>query len=198
MKNEIIIYQAEDDSTRLEVKVEDDSIWLTQSQIVELFVTSKANVSEHIKNIFKSGELNEMSTVRNIRTVRSEGGRRVNRDLVYYNLDVIISVGYRVNTLRGTQFRIWANNVLKDYLLKGYATNRRFNRIETDISELKDKFDTFDLQIQSSLPSREGIFFNGEVFDAYAFVSGLIRSANTSIILIDNYVDDTVLIPILV
>lgn len=192
MKDEIIIYQADELSTRLEVRIEEETIWLTQTQIVSLFDSSKANISEHIKNIFESGELEKKSTVRKIRTVQIEGGRSISRQLTHYNLDMIISIGYRVNSIRGTQFRIWANKVLKDYLLKGYVVNQRLDRIENDVLHLKEKVNQFDLRIITNLPPNEGIFFDGQVFDAYIFVSDLIKSAKKSILLIDNYVDETV------
>jgi len=124
MRNEIIIYQAEHLSEKLEVRVEGETIWLTQAQIVELFESGKANVSEHIKNIFQTGELDKDATVRKFRTVRKEGNREVSRELTYYNLDMIISIGYRVNSVRETQFRIWANKILKDYRLKGNVKNQ--------------------------------------------------------------------------
>ena len=193
MKNEIVIYQADDLSTRLEVRIEEETIWLTQTQIVSLFNSSKANISEHIKHIFQSHELKKQLTVRKIRTVQIEGNRTVSRKITHYNLDMIISIGYRVNSIRGTQFRIWANNVLKDYLLKGYAVDQRMDRIENDVHYLKEKVNEFDLQIKTSLPPNEGIFFDGQVFDAYVFVTNLIKSAKESIVLIDNYVDETVL-----
>jgi len=193
MKSEIIIYQTDEQSTRLEVRLEDETVWLTQTQIVMLFDSSKPNISEHIKHIFQSKELDERATVRNFRTVQIEGNRAVKREIIHYNLDVIISVGYRVNSIRGTQFRIWANKVLKDYLLKGYAINQRFERIEDDVHYLKDKVKEFDFQIKTSLPPKEGIFFDGQVFDAYLFVSDLIKSATESVVLIDNYVDESVL-----
>lgn len=192
MKDEIIIYQSDELSTRLEVRIEDETIWLTQAQIVKLFDSSKANVSEHIKNIFSSGELDEKTTVRKIRTVQTEGPRTVSRDISHYNLDMIISIGYRVNSIRGTQFRIWANNVLKDYLLRGYAVSQRMDRIESDVKYLKERVNQFDLEVKTSLPPKEGIFFDGQVFDAYLFVSEIIKSANESIVLIDNFVDETV------
>ncbi len=192
-KNEIILYQPDDLSTKLEVIVEDDTIWLTQVQIVTLFDSSKANISEHIKHIFKTNELEENSTVRKIRTVRNEGNRTVSRNLTHYNLDMIISIGYRVNSIRGTQFRIWANKVLKDYLLKGYSLNQRMNRIENSVENLIVKVNSIDLQINSDLLPVQGIFFDGQVFDAYSFVSDLIRTAKKSLILIDNYIDDSVL-----
>ena len=136
MKNEIVLYQDDNSSVKLEVRLVDETVWLTQAQIVDLFQSSKANVSEHIKHIFQTGELDKKSTVRKFRTVQTEGNRKVERTLTYYNLDVIISVGYRVNSIRGTQFRIWANKILKDYLLKGYSLNRRLNRIEDNVQKL--------------------------------------------------------------
>jgi len=121
MKNEIIIF--EEEKIKLEVNIKDETVWLTQSQMVELFQSSKANISDHIKNIFLEEELLKDLTVRKFRTVQEEGKRKVTRNIEYYNLDVIISVGYRVKSKRGTQFRIWANSVLKEYLLKGYVIN---------------------------------------------------------------------------
>lgn len=125
LDNKIIIYQTDDGMTQLDVKLENETVWLTQSQMVELFDSSKSNVSEHIKHIYADGELDESSTVRKFRTVQMEGNRQVTRNVAYYNLDLIISLGYRVNTKRGIQFRQWATRVLKDYLIKGYAINQR-------------------------------------------------------------------------
>lgn len=190
-KAEIIIYQTPDSQINLEVRYEGETIWLTQAQVVSLFSSSKANVSEHIKHIFQSGELEPEATVRKIRTVQIEGGRKVFRYLDHYNLDMIISIGYRVNSIRGTQFRIWANNILKEYLLKGYAINQRFERIENKLLEHDRQF---DLLIRTNLPPNEGIFYDGQIFDAYQFVSGLIKRAAKSIILIDNYIDESVLV----
>jgi len=189
-KNEIIIYQSDEHSVSLEVRIEEDTVWLTQNQMVELFQSTKQNISLHINNIFKEGELIENSVVKYSLTTASD---RKKYKTKFYNLDVIISVGYRVKSQRGTQFRIWANKILKDYLLKGYAVNQRFERIENDVDILKRKVDEFDFQIKTSLPPNEGVFFDGQVFDAYTFVSDLIKSAKKSIILIDNYVDDSVL-----
>lgn len=192
-KNEIVLYQADAGSTHIDVRIEDETVWLTQQQIIELFQTSKANISEHIKHIFESEELDEKSTVRNFRTVQKEGNRRVSRGLQHYSLDVIISVGYRVNSKRGTQFRIWANQVLKSYLLKGYAVNNRVDLLEKSMQEVVNRIEKVELQIHATLPPTQGIFFNGQVFDAYVFVADLIKKAKNSIILIDNYVDETVL-----
>jgi hypothetical protein len=189
-KGEIILYQSPDNKTTLEVIFEGETIWLTQAQIVTLFSTSKANVSEHIKQIYKSKELVNEATVRKFRTVQIEGNRSVIRNIDYYNLDMIISIGYRVNSIRGTQFRIWANRVLKDYLLKGYVLNQRVDRIEMKLLEHDQKF---DLLIKSNLLPNEGVFFDGQIFDAYLFVSNLIKTASKSIIIIDNYIDESVL-----
>jgi hypothetical protein len=172
------------------VRIEEETVWLTQSQMVELFDSTKQNISLHIKNIFKEGELQPGPTVKEYLTVQTEGKRRVKRKVTVYNLDVIISVGYRVKSHRGTQFRIWANQVLKDYLLKGYAINQRIDRIERKLSDHDQKF---ELLINTNLPPGEGIFYDGQVFDAHHFVSGLIKSAKESIILIDNYIDESVL-----
>ncbi len=193
MKNEIVIYRPNELAEHIEVWLEDETVWLSQTQMAMLFNQTKQNISLHINNCFKEGELEKMATVKKSLTVRTEGGRKVERLIEYYNLDVIISVGYRVKSKQGTQFRIWANKILKDYLLKGYALNNRMNRIENNVQKLTEKVETIDLQIKANLPPNQGIFFNGQVFDAYAFVSDLIRTAKKNIVLIDNYIDDTVL-----
>ena len=169
--------------------------------MVELFQTTKQNISLHINNIFKEGELNAISVVKEYLTTASEGKKYRTK---YYNLDVIISVGYRVKSLRGTQFRQWANKVLKEYLLRGYAVNQRLmqmeERIDRRLSEhdrkLEDLRRDVDFFVRTSLPPREGIFFDGQIFDAYAFVADLIRKAKRRIVVIDSYVDDSVLVQI--
>lgn len=191
MKDEIIIYQADETSTRLEVRIEEDTVWLTQAQMADLFQTTRNNITLHISNIFKDNELYETSVGKESLLTASDGKKYKTK---FYNLDVIISVGYRVKSIRGTQFRIWANKVLKDYLLKGYAVSQRFERIENDLHYLKTKVEKFDFQIQPNLPTKEGIFFEGQVFDAYIFVTDLIRKAQESIIIIDNYFDESVLL----
>lgn len=123
MENEIIIYQTQDGQTKIDVRIENETVWLTQNQMAELFQTSKQNISLHIKNIFEEQELEENSTVKDYLTVQNEGARTVSRNITHYNLDVIISVGYRVKSLRGTQFRIWATQILKEYMRKGFALN---------------------------------------------------------------------------
>ena len=190
-KGEIILYRSHDKLIQLEVRIEEDTVWLTQAQMVELFDSTKQNISLHINNIFKEGELSTDSTVKEYLTVQIEGSRKVKRKIAWYNLDVIISVGYRVKSQRGTQFRIWANRVLKDYLLKGYVINQRVDKIE---KKLFDHDQKLEVLIKTNLPPAEGIFYEGQIFDAWQFVSGLIRSARKSIILIDNYIDESVLL----
>ena len=186
---EIVMYQP-DETIRLEVRIEDETVWLSQQQMAELFKATKQNVSLHIKNIYDERELMESATVKDYLTVRKEGKRIVRRHINLYNLDVIISVGYRVKSLRGTLFRQWANHVLKDYLLKGYVVNQRIIALEHQVADLRQKVDFF---VRTSLPPVEGIFYDGQIFDAYCFASDLVRKAKRSVVLIDNYVDDTVL-----
>lgn len=185
-EGEIILYQSED-STQIEVRIEDETVWLSQAQMVDLFMSTKQNISLHINNIFKEGELNRDSVVKLSLTTASDGKTY---KTTFYNLDVIISVGYRVKSKRGTQFRIWANSILKEYLMKGYAVSSRIDRIEKKILEHDQKF---DLLIKTSLPPNEGIFYDGQIFDAWKFTADLVKSAKNSIILIDNYIDESVL-----
>ena len=186
---EIVMYQP-DETIRLEVRMSDETVWLTQAQMAELFQSSRTNIVEHIQHIYEVKELKENSTCRKIRQVRQEGKRMVNREVPVYNLDMIISVGYRVNSIRGVMFRQWANQILKDYLLRGYAVNKRMELLEQRVTKTEEKIDFF---VRTSLPPVEGIFYDGQIFDAYRFVSDLIRKAKQSVVLIDNYVDDTVL-----
>ena len=186
----LIMYVTEDGVTRIQATFDQDTVWLSIDQMTELFQRDKSTISRHIKNVFDEHELDRNRTVANFATVQNEGGRLVERNIDYYNLDVIISVGYRVKSIRGTQFRIWALKVLKDYLLKGYSVNQRFERLENRVSKTEEKIDFF---VRTSLPPTEGIFFNGQIFDAYTFVCDLIRSAKKQIILFDNYIDDSVL-----
>ena len=164
MRDEIIVYQPDDLSVSIEVRIEEDTVWLTQAQMSDLFQTTRNNITLHISNIFKEKELDKISVCKESLLTAADGKKYKTK---IYNLDVIISVGYRVKSVRGTQFRIWANKVLKDYLLKGYAVNQRFEKIERDVNYLKNKVDEFDFQIRTSLPPNEGIFFDGQVFDAY-------------------------------
>lgn len=199
-KDEIIIYQP-NDNTKIEVRLNDEMIWLSQPQIVQLFQSSKSNISEHIRNIYSQNELDKNSTVRIFRTVQTEGKRNVHRNITYYNLDMIISIGFRVNTKIGIHFRQWANNILKDNLIKGYSINKRIdyieNKIEHKLQEHEAQLNKIDEQInyfvQKSLPPIQGVFYNGEIFDAYQLLTRLIKMANKSIVVIDNYIDESVL-----
>ena len=197
-ENEIIIYQP-DSTTKLEVRLEDDTVWLTQKQIADLFGTKRPAITKHLTNIYKSGELEEYSTCSILEHMGNDGNQRYTTK--YYNLDAILSVGYRVNSRNATLFRQWANKILKEYLLRGYSVNQRLlymeSRIDRRLSEhdqqirqLSGKVDFF---LKTSLPPREGVLFNGQRFDAYVFVCDLIRRANKRIILIDNYIDESVL-----
>lgn len=192
--NEIIIYNP-DETIKIEVRLEEDTVWLTQSQLTELFQKNVSTISRHINNIFKEGELERESNLRFLQIAHSD------KPVMFYNLDVIISVGYRIKSQRGVQFRQWANKILKEYLLKGYSMNQRLtdieNRVDHKLSAHEHRLDQIDKKIdffvRTSLPPVEGIFYNGQIFDAYVFASNLIKSAHESIILIDNYVDETVL-----
>ncbi|MBP5612713.1 MAG: virulence RhuM family protein [Bacteroidales bacterium] len=195
--NEIVIYQP-DDTICLEVRMDNETVWLTQAQMVTLFQSSKANISEHIKSIYNQKELERESTVRFFRTVQKEGARSVSRTLEHYNLDMIISVDYRVNTKRGILFRKWATEVLKSFFLKGYVINEHLFAIDAHLRnhdlQLENLTERVNIAIQNnSLPPVEGIFYDGQIFDAYTFVSDLVRSAKERIVLFDNYLDDTVL-----
>lgn len=186
MNNEIILYQSDDSPERIEVRIEENTVWLNQEQLSSLFQRDQSVVSRHIRNVFKEGELDEKSNMQKMHIPDSD------KPVAFYNLDVIISVGYRVKSKQGTQFRIWATNVLRDYLLKGYALNQRMNRVENNMEQLNKKVDSISLQIQSSQLPKQGIFFDGQVFDAYTFVADLVRKARHSLVLIDNYMDDSV------
>lgn len=187
-QGEIVIYKTSDaDDFQLEVRVEDETVWLTQAQMAQLFQTTRNNVTLHISNVFKENELQQNSVCKDSLLTASDGKKYKTK---LYNLDVIISVGYRVKSKRGTQFRIWANKILKDYLLKGYAINHRVDKIERTLIEHDQKF---ELLINTNLPPNEGIFYDGQIFDAYKFVSELVKSAKKSIVLIDNYIDESVL-----
>jgi hypothetical protein len=192
-RNEIILYQADHFAERIEVIIENETVWLTLNQISQLFNRDKSVISRHLKNIYKEGELIRKATVAKNATVQIESGRKVTREIEYYNLDAILSVGYRVNSKQGTLFRIWATHVLRDYLLKGYALNQRMNRIENNFEDLSQEVKKISLHIKSNELPKQGILFNGQMYDAYSFTADLIRSAKKSIILIDNYIDDTVL-----
>jgi hypothetical protein len=193
MKDEIILYRPDELAEHIEVRLEDDTVWLSQQQMVTLFNQTKQNISLHINNCFKEGELVRMPTVKESLTVQNEGNRTVKRKIELYNLDVIISVGYRVKSKQGTQFRIWATRILRDYLLKGYALNNRMNRIEDNVQAISEKVNQIELQINSHHIPTQGVFFDGQIFDAYELASRIIRAAKKSIVLIDNYIDENTL-----
>ena len=193
-QNEIILYQP-DEAIEVEVRLENETVWLNRHQMSVLFDRDIKTIGKHVNNALKEelaeSENTENPTVANFATVQIEGNREVLRNIEYYSLDVILSVGYRVKSNRGIKFRAWANRILKDYLLKGYAVNQRIDRLERKIVEHDQKF---DLLIKTSLPPKEGVFYDGQIFDAYVFVSDLIKSAEKTIILLDNYIDESVLL----
>ena len=195
-RGEIVIYQP-DEITRLEVRVEGETVWLNRHQLAALFGRDVKTIGKHIKNALRE-ELRNLSTVANFATVQKEGDRLVERNVEYYNLDMIISIGYRVKSERGVLFRSWANAILKEYLVRGYVTNRRIDVIEESIRKHERRLDEYgekiDFFVRTSLPPVEGIFYDGQIFDAYVFVSDMIKSAKQRIILIDNYVDESVLL----
>jgi hypothetical protein len=176
--DEIIIYQADTLSNHIEVSPdasgEDETVWLTQMLMVDLFKATKQNISLHINNIFNEGELQEDSVVKYSLTTAADGKKFKTK---IYNLDVIISVGYRVKSQRGTQFRIWASKILKEYLLKGYALNHRMEVLEKKVNSIEIKNSEFDLILNTTLPPNQGIFYDGQIFDAHSFVSKIIKSA---------------------
>lgn len=187
MHNEIVIYQSEILSSQIEVRIEDETVWLTQLQMAELFQTTRNNITLHIGNLFKEQELVASSVSKDFLLTASDGKKYKTK---LYNLDVIISVGYRVKSKTGTQFRIWATNTLKSYLLKGYVIQNRIENMEKKLFEHDHKI---EFLLNTNLPPNQGIFYDGQIFDAHSFVSKLIKSAEKSIDLLDNYIDDTVL-----
>ena len=187
-QGEIILYQP-DEAVKLEVRLEDETVWLTQEQIADLFGTKRPAITKHLNNIYKSGELDIDSTCSILEHMGNDGKQRYTTK--YYNLDAILSIGYRVNSKNATLFRKWANSVLKDYLLKGYSINKRLSELERTVAQHTEKIDFF---VRTALPPVEGMFYNGQIFDAYKFATDLVKSARRSIVLIDNYVDETVLL----
>ena len=181
---EIVMYQP-DETIRLEVRVEDDTVWLNRQQMATLFGRDVKTIGKHVNNALHE-ELANVPTVANFAIVQNEGGRIVNRTIEFYSIDMIMSVGYRVKSEQGIKFRRWANQVLKDYLLKGYVVNQRISVLEHQVANLTEKVDFF---VRSSLPPVEGIFYDGQIFDAYAQIVNLIKQAKHSIILIDNYIN---------
>lgn len=193
--NEIVVYQP-DEIVNLEVRVENESVWLTQQQMSVLFQRDRTVITRHINNVFSERELEEKSNVQILHFANSD------KPIKFYSLDVIISVGYRVKSQRGTQFRIWANQVLKDYLLRGYAVNTRLTQLEQRVDKklleheqrISDNEKQIGFFVRTALPPVEGVFCNGQIFDAYIFASDLVKSAKASLVLIDNYVDESVLL----
>ena len=193
-KGEIVMYQP-DETIRLEVRMGEETVWLTQQQMAELFDKDRTVIGRHIRNIYKEEELEKSITCAKFAHMGTDGDQEY--EYTAYNLDVIISVGYRVKSKRGTKFRQWANGILKEYLLKGYVVNARIMALEQHVAEqdiqiidLKNKVDFF---VRSSLPPVEGIFYDGQIFDAYVQIAGLIKQAKHSIVLVDNYIDETTL-----
>lgn len=187
MNDEIVLYRPDEIAEHIEVRIEEETVWLNRQQIALLFGRDIKTIGKHINNIFLENELIKGVVVANFATTTPHGaikGKRQTIQVEYYNLDVIISVGYRVKSKQGTQFRIWANKVLKDYLLKGYAINDRMNRIEDNVHALSKKVNEIDLQINTRQIPTQGIFYDGQVFDAYELASKIIRSAETDIVLI--------------
>lgn len=195
-KGEIVLYQP-NDQVSLEVKLEHETVWLTQQQMAILFDVKENNITYHIQSVYKTHELEPESTTQKIRVVRKEGNRQVNRSIDYYNLDMIISIGYRVNSANATQFRRWATTVLKEYILKGYAINqrliameeridRRLSSHETILQEHQEKIDFF---VRTNMPPVEQVFFNGDFFEARVLLEKLIKSAQHRIVVIDAYID---------
>ena len=194
-QGEIILYQP-DETVRIEVRLEDDTVWLTQAQMAELFQKDQSVIARHIGNVFREGELNESSNMQILHNTLSKY-----KPTKVYNLNVIISVGYRVKSKRGTQFRIWATSILREFLLRGYAVSQQTRFLKEDIDNrllkhekrieaIEEKIDFF---VRTNQPPVEGIFYDGQIFDAYRFVNDLIRRAKSRVVLIDNYVDETVL-----
>jgi hypothetical protein len=187
MKNEIILYRLNEAAEHIEVQIDNETVWLNQEQISLLFQRDQSVISRHIRNVFRENELDEKSNMQKLHIPNSD------KLVSFYNLDVIISVGYRVKSKQGTQFRIWATTILREYLLKGYALNQRVDRIENNLENLSKEVSKISLQIKTNELPTQGVFFDGQLFDAYELISRIIRSAKKEIILIDNYIDESVL-----
>ena len=199
-ENQIVVYQP-NETVRLDVRLENDTVWLTQAKLGVLFGVDRTVVNRHIHNIYKTGELTETATCAKIAQVQNEGGRTIARIIPFYNLDMIIAVGYRVNSLQATRFRQWATKVLREYLLRGYSVNARMTQLEDkmdrclalhekEIVDLKEKVDFF---VQTKEPPLQGVFYDGQLWDARALVLKLVASAKRSLILIDNWATTEVL-----
>ena len=194
----IVVYN--DGELELKVSVNEETIWLTQKQIAEIFEVNIPAISKHIKNIYKDNELNQFSTVSILEIVQNEGNREVLRNIEHYNLDIILAVGYRTNSVKAIKFRQWATKILKNYIQNGYVinsdkiTNERFVNLENDVNILISQMNEVKSLVKNNkLETNQGVFFDGQVYDAYSFVSDLIKTAKDEIILIDNYIDDSIL-----
>ena len=195
--NEIVLYTPDELTERIEVRINEETVWLNRQQIAVLFGRDVKTIGKHINNVFSEGELIKEVVVAKFATTTQHGaikGKTQTLKVEHYNHDVIISVGYRVKSKQGTQFRIWATNVLRDYLLKGYALNQRMNRIENNLENLSDEVQKISLQINTHLIPTQGVFFDGQVFDAYELTSKIIKTAKKNIVLIDNYIDENTFI----
>ncbi|MCR5037392.1 MAG: virulence RhuM family protein [Bacteroidales bacterium] len=186
--NEIVLYQP-NNRISIDVLMKHEMVWINRQQMASLFERDIKTIGKHINNALNE-ELKGVPTVAKFATLQKEGNRLVNRDIEYYSLDMVLSVGYRVKSQRGVDYRRWANEVLKDYLIKGYSINKRFEHLEQRVANTEEKIDFF---VKTSLPPIQGVFYDGQIFDAYVFASDLIRRAKSEIILIDNYIDDSVL-----
>ena len=198
-KSEIILYQP-NETVSLEVRLDEDTVWLTQQQIADLFQKAKSTISFHISNVFKEKELDERVVVRFFRTTTQHGaiaGKTQIKEVALYNLDVIISVGYRVKSQRGVMFRQWANKILKEYLLRGYSVNQRLQYVEEKMDRrffehekiLQEHSEKIDFFVKTGLPPKEGLLHEGQIFDARACVENLIKQAKKEVVMIDAYVD---------
>ena len=186
--SEIVLYQP-DNTISIDVLMKNEMVWINRQQMASLFGRDVKTIGKHINNALDE-ELKGVPTVAKFATLQKEGNRLVNRDIEYYSLDMVLSVGYRVKSQRGVDYRRWANEVLKEYLIKGYSINKRFERLEQRVSKTEEKIDFF---VKTSLPPVQGVFYDGQIFDAYTFIFDLVRMAKKDIILIDNYIDDSVL-----
>ncbi len=198
MKNEIVLYRPDGLTEHIEIRLDADkeTLWLTQEQIAQLFGRERSVITKHLKNIFHENELDEKVVSAFFALTTQHGaieGKTQTKNVKFYNLDAILSVGYRVNSKQGTHFRIWANRILREYLLKGYTINNRMNRLEDNFDNLSQKVNEISLQLKTQEIPTQGVFFDGQIFDAYELTSRIIRSAKTSIVLIDNYIDETTL-----
>ncbi|MDN5107400.1 RhuM family protein [Aliarcobacter butzleri] len=193
----LVVYN--DGELELKVSVNSETIWLTQNQLIELFGGTKQNISLHINNIYKEDELDRNSTVKKYLIVQKEGKREVTRSVEHYNLDMILSLGYRINSNKATKFRKWATSILRNYIQNGYVingekiTNERFVNLENDVNSLKNQINQVKSKIkENKLETNQGIFFDGQIFDSYSFINDLLKLAQKEVILVDNYIDDTV------